>query len=174
MGFLDSFFRETGRNTGKWASNKVFGDGWSTPHRIKHGRDDSGNGIGRASADSGEYDETDEMMRDHLREQRNLKGVLADTDFNSGNADQISTQLDDLLTAASQAISSSMSVAPFMTKIRSGILRLHRMNEPELAMHYDRELSRVRRKSLMRNIGIFFFAVFLFGMLMLIASGKFL
>lgn len=30
----DSFKRELGKNTGKWVSNKVFGDGHSTPHRV--------------------------------------------------------------------------------------------------------------------------------------------
>ena len=30
----DSFKRELGKNTGKWVSNKIFGDGHSTPHRV--------------------------------------------------------------------------------------------------------------------------------------------
>ena len=30
---IDSLRREVGKNTGKWVSNKVFGDGHSTPHR---------------------------------------------------------------------------------------------------------------------------------------------
>lgn len=32
--FGNSFSREIGRNTGKLVSNAVFGDKWSTPHRI--------------------------------------------------------------------------------------------------------------------------------------------
>lgn len=31
---VDSFKRELGKNTGKWVSNKVFGDGHATPHRV--------------------------------------------------------------------------------------------------------------------------------------------
>lgn len=32
--FFQSFWREAGRNTGKWASNKIFGPtGWATPRR---------------------------------------------------------------------------------------------------------------------------------------------
>jgi hypothetical protein len=32
--FFRSFWRETGKNTGKWASNKIFGNtGWATPRR---------------------------------------------------------------------------------------------------------------------------------------------
>lgn len=33
--FRDSLRREVGKNTGKWVSNKVFGDGHSTPHRVR-------------------------------------------------------------------------------------------------------------------------------------------
>ena len=32
--FGKSFSRELGKNSGKWVSNKLFGDSWSTPHRI--------------------------------------------------------------------------------------------------------------------------------------------
>ena len=34
--FKKSFFRELGKNTGKWASNKLFGDNWSTPYRFSN------------------------------------------------------------------------------------------------------------------------------------------
>lgn len=33
--YFDSLKRELGKNTGKWVSNKVFGDGHSTPYRVK-------------------------------------------------------------------------------------------------------------------------------------------
>jgi hypothetical protein len=36
--FGKSFSREIGKNTGKWVSNKVFGDGHATPHKIIHAR----------------------------------------------------------------------------------------------------------------------------------------
>ena len=32
--FGESLSRELGKNTGKWVSNKIFGDSWSTPHKI--------------------------------------------------------------------------------------------------------------------------------------------
>ena len=34
--FKKSLFRELGKNTGKWASNKLFGDNWSTPFRFSN------------------------------------------------------------------------------------------------------------------------------------------
>ena len=34
--FKKSLFRELGKNTGKWASNKIFGDNWSTPYRFSN------------------------------------------------------------------------------------------------------------------------------------------
>lgn len=36
--FGKSFTRELGKNTGKWVSNKVFGDGHATPHKLIHAR----------------------------------------------------------------------------------------------------------------------------------------
>jgi len=32
--FGKSLERELGKNTGKWVSNKIFGDSWSTPHKV--------------------------------------------------------------------------------------------------------------------------------------------
>lgn len=32
--FKKNLFIELGKNTGKWASNKLFGDNWSTPYRF--------------------------------------------------------------------------------------------------------------------------------------------
>ena len=32
--FKKSLYKELGKNTGKWISNKVFGDNWSTPYRF--------------------------------------------------------------------------------------------------------------------------------------------
>ncbi len=34
--FKKSLYRELGKNTGKWASNKLFGDNWSTPYRFSN------------------------------------------------------------------------------------------------------------------------------------------
>lgn len=34
MAFWKSFKREIGKNSGKWASNKIFGEKWSTPYRF--------------------------------------------------------------------------------------------------------------------------------------------
>ena len=183
MGFFKSFWRETGRNTGKWVSNKVFGDGWSTPHRIKHSSDDSvrpvppkrdylsNNTQNRNNINDGS-DESSGRSSAQRDEQQRLNEVLANTDFNATDAHQISIQLDDLITAASQATASGISVSSFKTKIRSGIIRLHRLNETELAVHYENELSRITRKSLLRSIGIFIFTLIVFGMLIIIAKGK--
>jgi len=34
VSFWKSFLRETGKNSGKWISNKIFKEGWSTPYRF--------------------------------------------------------------------------------------------------------------------------------------------
>jgi len=37
MSFWNSFLRETGKNSGKWLSNKIFKEGWSNPYRFNSG-----------------------------------------------------------------------------------------------------------------------------------------
>lgn len=34
--FKKSLYKELGKNTGKWVSNKLFGDNWSTPYRFSN------------------------------------------------------------------------------------------------------------------------------------------
>ena len=46
--FKKSLFRELGKNTGKWASNKLFGDNWSTPYRFSN----SGTKYGQTSIEN--------------------------------------------------------------------------------------------------------------------------
>ena len=41
--FKKSLYKELGKNTGKWVSNKLFGDNWSTPYRFSN----SGNSIAK-------------------------------------------------------------------------------------------------------------------------------
>lgn len=48
--FGKTFTREIGKNTGKWVSNKVFGSGHSTPHRVIHEREKENRRIERDNA----------------------------------------------------------------------------------------------------------------------------
>lgn len=157
MGFLNSFFRETGKNTGKWVSNKVFGSGWSTPHRIRHeygSADDS---------DLIDEDFGDAHLRELNAETRRVRNLVEETDFTNNNADAISVQLDDLITAGRNSWETNTSLGLFRPKIQSGIIRLRRLGEHELANHYQSEWNRLRTGR--------FFRIFMFILLALVLLG---
>ena len=65
--FKQSLFKELGTNTGKWVSNKVFGDNWSTPYRFSN----SGTGISRKAL------KIEEKKIDNQLEIEKLKHVFA-------------------------------------------------------------------------------------------------
>jgi hypothetical protein len=64
--FFSSFWRETGKNTGKWASNKVFGNtGWATPRRhvIERGDNNARSGRNRNSDNQRSFvNQTDDLF----------------------------------------------------------------------------------------------------------------
>ena len=164
MGFLNSFFRETGKNTGKWVSNKVFGSGWSTPHRIRHeysNTDDSNNS---------DDDFGDAQLSELNAETRRVRNLVEDTDFTNNNADAISVQLDDLITAGRNSWDTNTSLGLFRPKIQSGIIRLRRLGEHELANHYQSEWNRLNRGRIFRILRLILLAVVLLGGLAIIAA----
>ena len=65
--FKQSLFKELGTNTGKWVSNKVFGDNWSTPYRFSN----SGTGMARKAL------KIEEKKIDNQLEIEKLKHVFA-------------------------------------------------------------------------------------------------
>ena len=66
--FGESFTRELGKDTGKWVSNKIFGDAWSTPHRVILQREREGRKVERQEA---QYYK--EQMLSQKRESRDLE-----------------------------------------------------------------------------------------------------
>tara|TARA_B100000768_G_scaffold173583_1_gene183011 strand:- start:169 stop:744 length:576 start_codon:yes stop_codon:yes gene_type:complete len=69
--FKKSLFRELGKNTGKWASNKLFGDNWSTPFRFSN----SGTSIAKQALKIEK--EIEEKKVDNQLEIERLKHVFA-------------------------------------------------------------------------------------------------
>lgn len=70
--FGKSFTRELGKNTGKWASNKIFGDGHATPHRLIHVRDKEN--ARKEREDARAYKEHQKQLeRDRKERERNLR-----------------------------------------------------------------------------------------------------
>lgn len=143
--FWKNFWRETGRNTGKFTSNKIFGPtGWATPRRHIFDSDNTTtSGIKKSSSYStseSEHDWSD------VRVERIIE-MANEISFDSNDIDDICAKLDDLLTGANTANkfihSHKMCNKIFLTKINSGIMRLRRNNEAELAQFYSTELKKV-------------------------------
>lgn len=166
--FWGSFWGETGRNSGKWVSNKIFGPtGWATPKRLIFDND-TGNSESTSSNEnnSDAEDEWDEIRINNLLE------VAHEITFNDSDVDSICSSLDNLLTAARKANkyaqNNKLSSDIFQSKINSGIMRLRRLSEKELADFYQLELQKVKRSTLWKKATPFVFIlvllIFIFGL----------
>ena len=133
--FWSSFWRETGKNTGKWTSNKVFGSGWSTPHKIIIEKENNSDEASHKT-NSSEYRDIQNITTENAR----------NIDFVSKDIDEITVQLDDLLVEAQNTFKSQMDPEIFKVKIRSGIVRLRRVNETVLADYYETELNKLNKR----------------------------
>ena len=166
--FWGNFWGETGRNTGKWASNKIFGSrGWSTPKM--HLFDSE---VSKATELQKELieEETENMIA--LEKQNTIKELnkaANDINYNSYEVDDIINNLDQLLTSARQAQQNESSESIFSIKIRSGIMRLIRIGETELANFYEKELNKIIRIKVANKILFGLFVVMIFGGLLFFA-----
>lgn len=173
--YWGNFWGETGRNTGKWLSNKVFGEtGWATPRRhIMHNEGNKSRSKSRQSNSvSDSSDESDVYLKEHYRNENMLKQKASGITFNSDDVNEICVNLDQLITGANMAHESQTSVGMFTSKIRSGILRLRRLGEHELADFYQKELNRTGRKQIKRTILLILTGIVTFGGLIYFAFAK--
>jgi hypothetical protein len=69
--FGKTFTREIGKNTGKWVSNKVFGDGHATPHKIIHAREKQQARVERDNARN-YRDQQKQLERDRREQEKRL------------------------------------------------------------------------------------------------------
>ncbi len=176
--FFDNFWRETGTNTGKWASNKIFGNtGWATPRRHIFDSDEAGKAAKkiRSSSKASERSEKEELSEPSSKElmTKELMDLAASIDFNTNSVDDISFKLDDLLVGAEKGFDVDLSPQIFKVKIRAGIQRLRWLNETTRADFYQQELERIEGKvKRKRFLNVLLIAAALLGMLlfMLIAS----
>jgi hypothetical protein len=149
--FWGGFWGETGRNSGKWLSNKIFGPtGWATPKRLIFDND-----TGNSESNSSNENRSDaDAEWDELRI-NNLLEVAHEISFNDSNVESICSSLDNLLTAARKANkyaqSNKLSSDIFQTKINAGIMRLRRLSEKELADFYQLELQKLKRSTLLKK-----------------------
>jgi len=183
MPFFKSFWRETGKNTGKWASNKVFGDAWSTPFRFMIRRDSTHlpkatrtprvsshravpHGLNRPHSEGENSDAGMHEQRAAGVDARELFLKAEGVQFNGEDIQELTKQLDAMLLAAHEAEENRVNPAAFLAKIRSGILRLEKLGDTVSADFYRREVmlfKRSRRLAVLIPILLFIASVgFLF------------
>jgi len=83
--------------------------------------------------------------------------------------DDIIKNLDQLLTSARQAQQNDSSENIFTTKIRSGIMRLKRIGEIEMAVFYENELKKIQLTKIGNRLLFGLFIVLIFGGLLFFA-----
>lgn len=153
--FWGSFWGETGKNTGKWVSNKVFGSGWSTPYSIETKR--------RDTIDAQSYIDS----IDKQKSEQKIKAI-------SGNTlEEIKQEIEDtfILLKLNQN-NKEVSSSSLKFKIRSGIKSLHILGFSDYAEFYRKEYTKFLVRSWIKwMFQILLGIIFLFFML-LIAKGK--
>lgn len=174
--FWGNFWGETGRNTGKWTSNKIFGpNGWATPRRLIFDTEspttkklNSRSNKSRSSQFESELNQTNQINLEKkkldLKEkqvayQESRKDKIIEMakkiSFSSSDADDICSKLDELFLGANKAAAhmdyTFFNSNIFVPKIKSGIMRLNRINEIELAHFYQKQLNILSRAHFIRK-----------------------
>ena len=177
MGFWGSFWRETGKNTGKWASNKVFGRGWSTPHSHDVNINHSGSNFsGINNIDNSSGNNTDDLLNelhenDALESQRSIE--ILNQDF-SDNPKELFEQVSDLisqLNVRSIGVQSSSMKNALTSRAKHGILLMESLGMQDAAAEFKKELKQYRIKNYSRFVFAFLFLIFLLGALFAILGG---
>ena len=142
--------RELGRNTGKWLSNKVFKDGWSTPYRFSRmgsGRAMKENKRSALTSSSPTPKTSAEAPSSNpvLIELRNLDVA------NTGS--EIVDQLEFLLAVLIEHQGSGKVEKKIRSVARAKCrLALHRLRsqDPDAAHYFASELKSIRRRSMVK------------------------
>ncbi len=182
--FWGNFWGETGRNSGKWVSNKVFGPaGWATPRRhfFGDGSGDENSTRNRSSSSSSSRSSSNatsdrqELIESHIialeEKELNFKHVnqekilemAKNIKFHSSDVDGICSTLDDLILGATKTNNfmenTTFNDNIFAHKIKAGIMRLSRLEEYEMAEFYTQQLKGLKKAHFKKRYSDIFFAV---------------
>lgn len=166
--FWKSLWSETGRNTGKWISNGVFGNkGWATPKRMIIESDHSEN-----DRNSNRSEESNDYLLDEIikpaASEAEMFDIAVNADIQAESKKEVCYSMDLLLVAALQAFKDRQNNSIFLVKLRLGVIKLQQMGEHELASVYRKEILRLRIKKVSRAVGILLLFLFIFGGLLLV------
>lgn len=155
MGFGKSFKREFGKNTGKWASNKVFGKtGWSTPRRHVIEAEERKK---KERSEDREY-----KLQEKERELKQIKKELAEVEkkeriireireiYFDGNSEQIYETLGELLINLKLVTTTSYDADVYnvnLMKFEQGLKKLERMfgTDSMAEIYYNERNTEVER-----------------------------
>jgi hypothetical protein len=164
--FWSNFWGETGRNSGKWLSNKIFGStGWATPKRHILSNHDASSFERISNLHSNSNLFNNETVKDWSDDSvEKIIEMANEVSFNSNEINDICLKLDNLLTGARTANkfiqTHKICYEIFATKINGGIMRLSRNNELELANYYQNELNKIKRSAQISKIAPWFIIIF--------------
>ncbi len=164
--------RELGKNTGKLISNKLFGDGHATPHRITAKvktaeiRADSAKAKAQAFEAKVNADFEIEEMKIILekdKEESKLLQEIAKTSF--GNTkDEVSQSVGELLSLAESHQSKTIRQAA-LSKVETGLLKLIQFGSVAEVAYYEKKIKKIERKKRLPiyiGIGILIWAILIY------------
>jgi len=180
--FKKSLFRELGKNTGKWASNKLFGDNWSTPYRF------SNSGTSMAKQALKIEKEIEEKKVDNQLEIERLKHVFAQ----NRNSQKMKNEIiamplpenrDDLFTFANFMLSNIYGSGwdhddekeylndlsdVCLNKLEQCKIMFNTNGALFETKYLEKEIRTLKRKRFFEKYGIIVFAIIFFGVLIYI------
>jgi hypothetical protein len=191
MGFLNSFYGQMGRNTGKVFSNMIFGNSWSTPIRHITSKGGGGSGGGGSSSfftrdrmksklnhEKEMADKALELEKLRFQNEKEMESILRteavvfetkDIKFGN-NVDEICNQLDNLIINAEKLQSEGTDGSFIVFKIRSGILKLQSIGALVESEFYATQLRLYHRNKFLKMIGLIVMLVFCLTGLLLIGQ----
>ena len=184
--FKKSLFKEIGKNTGKWASNKLFGDNWSTPYRFSN----SGTGMAKEALQIEKKIEKkiQEKKVDNQIEIERLKHVFAQ----NRNSQKIKNEIiemslpenrDDLFTFSNFILSNIYGSGwdhndekdylnafsdVCLNKLKQCKIKFQVMGALFEGKYLEKEIRTLKRKRLFEKYGLFVFVFILFVILIYI------
>lgn len=153
MGFWGSFWRETGKNTGKWASNKIFGRGWSTPYSHDVNINNTPNSPSNDSSRV-DYNSHRESLIENDSDEVARSNRMLDEDFSSDPM-TLFNQVSDFiaqLNTRTIGVQSSGKKSALIAKAKHGIMLMEMGGMHDAAAEFRVQLRQYRVKQIARVI----------------------
>ena len=180
--FKKSLYRELGKNTGKWISNKVFGDNWSTPYRFLRYQQ-------KNEKDTRKLEKEIEKQKAYNQlELKKIENLFAQSrNFQKKKNEIIALTLpedkDDLLTFANFLLSNAYGSGwdwddekehlnalsdVCLIKLEQCVMKFKAIEAIFEYMYVQKEIKKLRRKRFLEKHGMSFFVLFIFLTLIMI------